>query len=487
MTKAVKKSYDVGVFIFRRDLRLDDNLGLLDMLNSCETVLPLFCLDSNQIIETPRNKYYYSPHAVQFMCESLVSLNTQLVERDSRLRYVYGEPASGLADLLTHLTTKYERIAVGWNYDFSEYSQKRDDSLSKVCEKFSAEVMVNRDDYSLRPIKDYAKTDGGGFKKFSSFLATATSAKPNSPRLCDFGKLLISSSDFPTEFSKPLSQFYTENKSLAQRGGRAAVLKRLEEISRFKDYNEKRDMLSYNPTNLSAALNFGCVSIREALHSIRANLGSGTDLIKQLYWRDYHLSVGFYLPHGLSYTRMMDPRFDKIAWKENKEEWEKLIEAKTGFLLVDAAMEQMKATGYLHGRARMILGMFWTKYLMIHIYNPIYGLQVGFSRYLVDAVGPTQNKLNCAWIIELDFAGRRYAPPGAPCAGRPMSIGNKMMKKWDPEGKYVRHWLPQMKAVPIEALIDWDETVAKRYSVHPPPIFDEKERYDEWIEACRKV
>ena len=485
MTKIVKKSYDVGVFVFRRDLRLDDNLGLIDMLNSCDRVLPLFCLDPLQILLNDRNKEYFSTHAVQFMCESLNDLNAQLNQRDSKLFMMHALPKDAIhAVLQTLKQSKFSRIAVGWNNDYSEYSQKRDAEMTAVCKESKVDTMINLADYTLRPIAEYARANGEGFKKFSSFWQTAASQKPEEPKKCE-GKF-VESFTIPDEFTKPLTFFYTENPKLAQRGGTTEGQRRLSTLGKFKDYNDKRDFLSFNPTNLSAALNFGCISVRQAYYAIKEHLGNSTDLIKQLYWRDYHHSIAYYLPHALSYKRMIDPRFDSIAWKDNKEDWEKLMEAKTGFLLIDAAIEQMKQTGYVPNRARMLLGMMWTKFMRIHIYHPSYGLQVGFSKYLVDAVGPTQNKLNCAWIIELDFAGRRYAPPGAACAGRPMDISNKQIKKWDADGKYIKQWLPHLKAVPVEALVDWSEGVAKRYkNIHPAPIFDAKQRLDEWVEACR--
>jgi len=65
------------------------------------------------------------------------------------------------------------------------------------------------------------------------------------------------------------------------------------------------------------------------------------------------------------------------------------MNSQTGFLIIDAAMNEMKITGFMHNRARMIVGMFWTKYLLINPFHPIYGSQVGFSKLLVDAIGST--------------------------------------------------------------------------------------------------
>jgi deoxyribodipyrimidine photo-lyase len=182
----------------------------------------------------------------------------------------------------------------------------------------------------------------------------------------------------------------------------------------------------------------------------------------------------------------MDPRYEKIKWSNSKILWEKLINSQTGFLLIDAAMNEMKTTGFMHNRARMIVGVFWTKFLLINIFHPKYGSQVGYSKYLVDAIGPSQNKLNHQWITEFDYPGKKYAPSDAPIAGRPMDPSNRMIAKWDPECVYIKKWLPHLAHISSRQLIKWNNVIASEHNyIHPAPIFDPKSKYLEWIDACR--
>jgi deoxyribodipyrimidine photo-lyase len=246
---------------------------------------------------------------------------------------------------------------------------------------------------------------------------------------------------------------------------------------------------------LSAARNFGCVSCREVYHAV------DNDLRRQLFWRDFYLQIIRFSPFATSYVRHMDERFDliwndlndsndskknKVKGKEKENENEsvrrrrevaRLYSARTGFLLIDAGIQEMTSTGFLHNIARMLLGVFWTKFLRIHIYDPVHGSQVGFSRMLIDAIGPSQNKLNHAWITELDLSGRRFAPKGAPLCGRRFDISNEAIKKWDPDGTYIRRWLPQFRDTDVKKLRNWDGSGG----LHPGPMFDAGERYAEWI------
>ena len=104
---------------------------------------------------------------------------------------------------------------------------------------------------------------------------------------------------------------------------------------------------------------------------------------------------------------------------------------------------------------------------------------------LVDAIGPSQNKLNHQWITEFDYPGKKYAPSHAPIAGRPMDPSNRMITKWDPDCVYIKKWLPHLSDIPNKSLIKWNTQIASDYAnIHPAPMFDSKIKYQEWISAC---
>lgn len=474
-----------GIFIFRRDLRLDDNHGLINLMKVCSNVIPVFFLDKHQIVRGDHNKYYFSNNAVQFMCESLDDLDQQLRAKKSRLFYFFGEPDKLLDGLLKQIDGD---VVVGWNADFSRYAAKRDSEMQLVCHKHQVQLLETDTDFTLVPFDKLLKGDGEAFKQYGAFYKNAVKTKPTPSVKNKYDHYVSSKTKFKHEYTGGLDKFYKENELLAQYGGRTETRSKLRLMKEFKDYNEMRDRLDYETTNISAGLNFGCVSIREVYEAVIKALGKNSTLVKQLYWRDFYLTAVRYLPGARDLKRHMDERYDRIPWKNSKRDWEKLYNGQTGFLLIDAGMSQMRSSGYLHNRARMQVVVMWTKYLLINPFHPKYGSQVGYSQLLVDAVGPSQNQMNHRWCTEFDFPGKKFSASGAPLSGRPMDISNKMISKWDPECAYIKTWLPHLKDIPNKDLVKWNaDTARKHNNIHPPPMFDAREKYQEWIEACKKV
>jgi deoxyribodipyrimidine photo-lyase len=340
----------------------------------------------------------------------------------------------------------------------------------------------------LIPFAQLIKSDGNGFKQFGAFYKNAIKHVVTRPVRSNYNSYLDYNIKTKSEYDiDRLDAFYQLNDNLAQNGGRTEAYKRLRKLNKFKSYNECRNRLDYQTTNLSAYLNFGCISCREVYHLVKVALGPNTDILKQLYWRDFYLQALKYLPDGNEYHHM-DKRYEQIKWSNQitaEKLWSILFESKTGFLVIDAAIQEMKTTGFMHNRARMIVGVFWTKYLLINIFDPKYGSQVGYSKYLVDAIGPSQNKMNHQWITEFDYPGKKYAPSSAPIAGRPMDPSNRMITKFDPDCNYIKKWLPHLADIPNKDLIKWSEPIASKYNnIHPSPMFDYKIKYKEWIDAC---
>jgi len=461
----------IGIFIFRKDLRLNDNLGLIKLSKKCKVVYCIFILDEYQINKSAHNENYYSSNAIQFMCEALEDLNEQL---NNKLNIFKGKYINVLESIIKDIESNYDNpIIIGFNKDYTQYALFRDSYIIKLAKKYDIEVIDEENDLTLVPFDKLVKNDNSAYTVFGAFYKNAIHTKVNIPIKNNFKNYITLKNSKHQYNIKDLSKLYKYNEYLAQEGGRSFALKNIKNKDVYKHYKSKRDLLDFNTFQISAHLNFGCISIREAYHIIKNNI----EVRRQLYWRDYYLCILRFIPNANSYTKFIDDRYNKLKWPSSSKNWHLLMKSKTGFLIVDAAMRELILTGYIGNRVRLILGTFWIKYLLISPFNKEYGSQTGFSRYLVDC-NASQNKLNHQWLLELDLNGRRFAKKGcSSLSGRMMRVDNEMIKKFDNSCNYIKKWLPELKNIPNKDLYKWDIDIQKKYKIHVAPIFDWEDQY----------
>lgn len=496
------KKYTYGIFIFRKDLRIIDNRGLIKLSNECEEIIPIFIFDQYQVDLNSKTKNYLSFPALRFICESVKDLNNYITKsikksiKKSNLNVFYGNPVKVIEYLINFINIDSEKIVLGFNADFTEYSLKRDLDIVNYCKKQNIHTIICEDDNTLCNMNLLLKEPNIPYKQYGAFKKNMLDNK-NDFNKVDSSKIIfakINKSISKTLTSDEIDELWKNNIDSKYKplevGSRKLALDILNNLKKFKDYNSKRDILSYETTHLSAYLNFGLISERELYWTLISKLGTSTQLINQVIWREYYLCILRYLKNANSYILHIDPRYNKIKWtkeipdKNSKvwKEWNLMMESKTGFLLVDAAIQELKHTGFMHNRCRMIVGVFAVKYLKINPLCRYIGLNDWFSRYLVDC-STSQNKLNTQWVTELDFPGKKFAPSNAPIAGRPMNISNSMIKKWDPECIYIKKWIPQLTNINNKIIYNWDTKYIE--TVHSKPMFNPKDRYSEWIELCK--
>lgn len=468
---------NLGIFIFRKDLRLYDNLALIELSKKCDKILPIFIFDNYQINITEHNKYYRSNNAIQFMCESLIDLNKQL---NNKLMFFKGDPIIILEKIIKTIKDKYE-LTIGFNKDFTKYAIKRDLEIIKLLNKYKINFLTIEHDHTLIPFSNMIKSDGSAYMVYGSFYKNAIKTSVKKPIKLTFNNFIKLSLDFNNFLISDCKKLYKENKYISQHGGRSIAIKKMYNNKVFKEYSNNRDLLDFNTYQLSAALNFGCISIREFYFIIKSNI----EIKKQLYWRDFYTCILRYIPNANSYSLMIDDRFNKIKWPNNYKNWNLMMESKTGFLLIDAAMRELIKTGYIGNRIRLILATFWIKYLLINPLHPKYGSQVGYSRYLVDC-NTSQNKLNHQWFVDLDLPGRRFAKRGCnSLTGRMMRIDNEVIKKFDYNCNYIKKWLPELQNIPNKDLYKWNDIIQKKYNIHVKPIFNWEKQYLEYCKLFR--
>lgn len=446
----MSKSFQLSLFIFRRDLRLDDNTGLLKALKESRTVIPCFIFDQRQV---GNSNAYKSNNAIQFMIESLQELYTLLKRQDGHLYLFYGKAEQIVKKLVRALPLE----AVYVNRDYTPFSIKRDEAIKKICMQHNISFSSSDDALLIKP-EEIATQQNTPYAKFTPFFKTASKEKIPKP-------IKRTKKNFYTKkivFDKGTSLFKKigskPNKDIMVQGGRSNALKILRTLGQFKNYAKKRDFPEFETTLLSAHNKFGTVSIREVFHAIVKKLGSHHLLIKQLYWRDFFTYVAYFSP--FVFGQPFYEKYKKLKWSKSKKNFEAWCKGKTGFPIVDAGMRQLNTTGFMHNRVRMLVASFLTKDLHI---NWLWGERY-FAQKLVD-YDPAVNNGNWQWCASTGCDAQPY-----------FRIFNPWLqqKKFDPDCVYIKEWVKEVKDMPNAIIHNWYKETKKAIKNYPRPMVDHK-------------
>jgi len=456
----------IGIHVFRRDLRIEDNVALHLLSKQVKYIVPIFIFDPFQIDITSENKHYRSDPAVRIMIESLDDLNEDL---NNKLHYFYGTPA----DVLEKLIKTLKPTHVSYNADFSKYSLKRDKLMDNVCKKHDIELIKFMDDNCLNKMELYLNKNSI-YKVFGAFYkhGIKVDVREQVSKPTNFIKKSI---DFI--YKKDIHHFYDKSHTNLVKGGRTNALKILHHLNTFKDYEQHRDLLVYNTTFLSTYMKFGCVSIVE-VHDIMKK-HKLTALIRQLYWRQFHFILSRFNYNNYNFS---DDFFPNVKWKDDTKEAKALWSGNTGFPLIDTGIRQLIETGYMHNRLRLYVSNFAIKVLHQNPFDNIWGGQVQFSKMLIDACyannyGNWNNTLG-----PYDIPGYRYGKANTK-SGRIYDPTN--FKRWDPKLEFIRKYIPELKNVPDKDVFNWHKTYTK-YDTKYIPIVDFQKRKEEWYILTQK-
>lgn len=456
----------MSLFIFRRDLRLNDNIGLINaLINTKENVYPIFILNPEQI-DKNKNEYF-SNNSVQFMCESLRDLNQQL---DGNLSLYYGNNLDVLEELLTH-NNKINNVY--FNLDYSGYSQKRDKSIIELCTKYNINCETY-EDIGLFPIGTVKNSSGQLYSKFTPFYEKLKSKRVPIPLDISISKKTkLASSGIKNKYSFPiskLSKFYKENPTILVHGGSSNALEILKNIKNIKGYGKTRDYPMKPTTHLSAYLKYGCISVREAYYIIKKQLGaSSAPLLRQLYWREFYLGISKQNPQIME-GKSLKPSYDKIKWLGLLGHFNKWKEGITGFPIVDAGMREMNETGYMHNRLRMIVSSFLIKTLLIDWRKG----EKYFAQSLVD-YDFSNNNGGWQWSSGSGTDSQPYFRIFNPWS---------QSERYDEDALYIKKWIPELKDIPAKDIHNWFLAYQKYKEVdYPKPIVD----YDEQKKMALKM
>ncbi len=437
-----------ALFIFRRDLRLADNSGLIRALRDSATVIPAFIFDPRQTGAHP----YKSENALQFLITSLMDLDRQLRARGSHLFLFQGEAEKVVATLI-----RSEGLdAVYVNRDYTPFSRRRDRAIEDACREQNA-AFVSCGDALLNEPEAVAKADGGPYTVFTPFFNASRAldvSLPQKTTLANYHARKIPNEAGVAVFERILSR---KNDRLFRQGGRTEAVRILKRMDRFEDYEKTRDLPALDgTTGLSPHNKFGTISIREFYQAVRKGLRPGHPLLRQLYWRDFftHIAVHFERVFGHPFQA----EYERLAWRDDPRRLRRWQEGTTGFPIVDAGMRQLNATGFMHNRVRMVCASFLVKDLHVDWREG----ERYFATRLED-YDPCVNNGNWQWIASTGCDAAPY-----------FRIFNPWLqqKRYDPEASYIKRWVPELATAAPDLIHRLDRAEGRPSGGYPSAIVD---------------
>jgi deoxyribodipyrimidine photo-lyase len=412
------KKEEISIFWFRRDLRLEDNVGLFFALKSNCPVVPLFIFDDAILERLPKNDA-----RVGFIHESLSKINQQLVALGSAIMIKKGKTQEVWEELLLEFDVK----EVFFNKDYEPYAIARDLAICELLKSKNVSAFSYKDQVIFEE-KEISKSDGLPYtvytpyknKWLENYNATAPAVEYNATD--SFGNFYKSNFVFPT---------------LAQIGFEESAIKVIpHNLKNVGNYHETRDFPAMDSTShLSPHLRFGTVSIRKLVNwAARKN----QVFLSELIWREFFMQILFSFPKVVSNN--FKSAYDGIQWRNNDEDFKRWCSGTTGYPMVDAGMRELNATGYMHNRVRMVVASFLCKHLLI---NWQWG-EAYFAQKLLD-FELSANVGNWQWAA------------GTGCDAAPyFRVFNPeiQQKKFDEKGIYIRKWIPEFDLVYGEPMVD---------------------------------
>lgn len=443
------KQFRTSLFIFRRDLRLDDNRGLIFALTHSERVIPIFIFTPEQIESNP----YRSDHCLKFMLESLEDLETQLKNKEGTLYFFKGDPEAILNQCISQLSID----ALIINRDYTPYSLKRDQKLEETCKVHNV-TFLSFEDLLLHPPEEILKKDGKPYTVFTPYFRNASKLDVPPPvhnSLTNYYRKKIPFAEDRSILSKIYPKKEIQNSLI---GGRTEALKILKNLGSFNQYDLLRDFPGENySTHLSPYLKFTVCSSREVYAAISGHLYPSHELIRSLYWRDFFTMIAYFFPHV--FEGAFHPKFNQLKWSYDKKAFQRWCEGSTGFPIVDAGMREMNETGFMHNRVRMIAASFLVKDLHI---DWRWGEKY-FAQTLVD-YDPAVNNGNWQWVASTGCDAQPYFRIFNPWT---------QQKKFDPECLYIKSWVPELRDLSPKVIHGWHQQSLP--GTYPEPMLDHEQ------------
>jgi deoxyribodipyrimidine photo-lyase len=453
---------------FRRDFRITDNTALHAAAEEADEVIPVYIQsewkDRHQWTGAPRQ---------EFLCGSLASLSKNLEAIGGRLIFRRGEAVAELRKLVEETGA----TAIYANRDPDPFGRKVEESLMAMAIEIGVEMFFLKD-LCIHERGEVLTGQGTPFRVFTPYSKAWFSLPKPVP--CGALRQIKTPSEI---FSLPppqLSDWGLSPSATLPEPGERAARERLKSFVSIPlgGYGEKRDIPSISGTSqLSQDLRFGLLSPRQiyaAVKQVEMELPpegrrSAMKFLTEIVWREFYMQLLWHYPTVLE--QEFNPAWQGMEWPGlpgHPDAFERWCEGRTGFPIIDAAMRQLKATGWMHNRARMIVAMFLTKDLHLD-------WRLGeafFMRSLVDGEIASNN------------GGWQWSAGTGADAAPYFRIQNpwSQTKRYDPEGLYIRKWVPELRHVSNSSLLEPPANGRPIAPGYPLPMLDHSEERDRTLD-----
>ena len=396
------------IFWFRRDLRLDDNHALFKALKSGYDVLPIFIFDSNIT-----NKLNQNDHRLNYINNVLDGLNKRLSENKKKIYIYKGNPI----DIISKLIIKLKIKEIYLNKDYEPYARDRDDKIEKLCvannvsyNSFKDHVIFEEDQIVKKdgtPYVVYTPYSRKWIEKFQSNQLYSYPSELNLGSFVDSDK--IREVNYLMEFEKNIisPKTYNLNNDLIDK------------------YEETRNFPALDSTSrIGVNLRFGTVSTRKIVKT--SSERSNNTFLKELIWREFFIQILWHFPHTTE--KSFKDKYERIEWRNDMDDFKLWCDGKTGYPIVDAGMNQLNKTGFMHNRLRMVVGSFLCKHLLID-------WRLG-EKYFADKLfdyEQASNVGNWQWVAGCGVDAAPYFRIFNP---------DEQQKKFDKELQFIKKWIP---------------------------------------------
>lgn len=403
----------INIFWFRRDLRLEDNVGLHHALESDYKVLPIFIFDINILDKLEKNDA-----RVTFIFETLQSIKRELKDKYSRDISIYlGNPIEVFSKVLKTFSIK----TVYTNHDYEPYGIKRDQEIENLLLENNIEFKTYKDQVIFEK-DEVVKKDGKPYVVYTPYM------RKWKEKFKLQNTLSYSLNKLKTNLYKTT---HISEVSLLDMG----FSKSKQQIKRFilnsdiiNNYEETRNFPSLDSTSkLGPHLRFGTISIRKAV--LKATSEKNEIFWQELIWREFFMQILWHFPS--TKHKAFKSKYDSIEWRNDENDFKAWCEGKTGYPLVDAGMRQLNATGFMHNRVRMLVGSFLCKHLLI---DWKWG-EAYFASKLHD-YEMASNVGNWQWVAGSGVDASPYFRIFNPTS---------QIKKFDKDLQYIKKWVPEFQ------------------------------------------